>query len=609
MRKNRELLWMLLLLCWGSISSFAQTGGFNPENPPEPMLQYRVTVNSTPGDVAYTSGEGKYNAGATITIGTSSSNTNYVFDHWLKDGERIEGEAAFNYVVEAKNVVFTAVYRYNPTNPPEPTVINAYRLYLTPSPQGICSFNITSGEKREVGNSIWLKANGSQGFEFLGWYDGDELVNSQSGFYYTMPGRDVTLIAKYTYNPGNPGEPEGNQEGVDNQETPVTSISISQTTATLEGGETVKLIATVNEDASNKNIIWTSADSNVASVRADGTVLGLHVGTTTITGTSEANPELTVTCTVTVTSNMPIPTPFEFYYNAENYDVNTHSIPNHPLANLKDASLVLSENIPELIDNELLRINNICCGNIDLWANDSGESGNHFYRSGEDCMTIVCKVTPNYDYGSNTFGFICNREWDYNYMWRIGDHGRMFLHTGDAYDESRSMAIPNNEPQILAVRVDGKNNYILLQNLTTGESLRVNQVNWGGSGNIFRLFRSNCYGEECFLGDFYWVYYSFELLTDEQMRVFTDNFLLGDVNADGVVDISDYISMANYIHGNVAEGFVFRAGDIDGNGSIDISDYIGVTNIIHTGSPSGNSQAGAKSAVSSSDETQMQDPQ
>ena len=101
-------------------------------------------------------------------------------------------------------------------------------------------------------------------------------------------------------------------------------------------------------------------------------------------------------------------------------------------------------------------------------------------------------------------------------------------------------------------------------------------------------------------------YYLTELV---RSKVAVGSYLLGDVNADGVVDISDYISMANYIHGNVAEGFVFRAGDIDGNGSIDISDYIGVSNIIHTGSPSGNSQAGAKAALFPSEESQEKDPE
>lgn len=490
---------MLLLLCWGSISTFAQTGGFDPVNPPEPMLQYKVTVNSTPNNVAYTSGGGKYNGGTTITIGTSSRNTNYEFDHWLKDGVRIDEGASFSYVVEAKNVVFTAVYRFNPTSPPEPTVSNKYRLYLVPSPQGICSFNMTSGLKQEAGSRFQLRANGSQGFVFSGWYDGEELVSNQSSFYYTMPARDVILTAKYTYNPDSPSEPET-----------------------------------------------------------------LRMGT-----------------------NVYLPNaPFEFYYNAADYDDYDKLIPNHPDANLRGASLVLSENIPQWIDNELLRINNSCLGRINRWAENSTESGQHFYRSGENCLTMVCKVSPNFGNGSNASDFISNRQVNYNYMWRIGHQGKMYLHTNDSYNASRSINISENEPQILAVRVDGKNNYIQLDNLTTGESLRVNNVNWGGSNNVFRLFKSSS-SSEFFKGDFYWVYYSFELLTDKQLRVFTDGYLLGDVNNDGEVDVNDIVTTANFIlhqvnpEANAAPPvFIFKAADVIEDSDIDVNDIVGIANII-----------------------------
>ena len=62
------------------------------------------------------------------------------------------------------------------------------------------------------------------------------------------------------------------------------------------------------------------------------------------------------------------------------------------------------------------------------------------------------------------------------------------------------------------------------------------------------------------------------------------SYILGDINSDGVVDVSDYTGVANHIHGNTPEGFVTKAGDVDGSGTIDVSDYTGIANIIHTGS-------------------------
>lgn len=64
-------------------------------------------------------------------------------------------------------------------------------------------------------------------------------------------------------------------------------------------------------------------------------------------------------------------------------------------------------------------------------------------------------------------------------------------------------------------------------------------------------------------------------------------YKLGDGNGDGVVDISDFIGVANHILGNTPAGFNVDAADVNKDGVIDISDYIGVANIILTGSPTG----------------------
>ncbi len=66
-------------------------------------------------------------------------------------------------------------------------------------------------------------------------------------------------------------------------------------------------------------------------------------------------------------------------------------------------------------------------------------------------------------------------------------------------------------------------------------------------------------------------------------------YILGDINNDKLVDVSDYTGVANHIHGNTPEGFNMKAADVDESGNIDVSDYTGIANIIHTGSIYGNS--------------------
>ena len=80
---------------------------------------------------------------------------------------------------------------------------------------------------------------------------------------------------------------------------PVTGVTLDKTSVELKKGETVTLTATIApENATNKNVIWSSSDSSVAKVK-DGVVTAVESGTATITVTTEDG-GLTATCVVTV---------------------------------------------------------------------------------------------------------------------------------------------------------------------------------------------------------------------------------------------------------------------------------------------------------------------
>lgn len=77
-----------------------------------------------------------------------------------------------------------------------------------------------------------------------------------------------------------------------------TGITLSKTTETIKVGSELTLTATVApENTTNKTVTWTSSDSSVATVDANGKVTALKVGTATITATcgeAEANCAITV---------------------------------------------------------------------------------------------------------------------------------------------------------------------------------------------------------------------------------------------------------------------------------------------------------------------------
>ena len=59
-----------------------------------------------------------------------------------------------------------------------------------------------------------------------------------------------------------------------------------------------------------------------------------------------------------------------------------------------------------------------------------------------------------------------------------------------------------------------------------------------------------------------------------------DDFLLGDVNGDGLVDIVDVTTLANHLLGKFNKVFIEKAADVNGDNSIDIVDVTRLASII-----------------------------
>ena len=89
--------------------------------------------------------------------------------------------------------------QYNPTNPAEPGVYHTLTLQATPSNGG--SFNIGTITSYSEGTNINLRAYTNSYFQFTAWEQDGEVISTSSSFTYTMPAKNVKLIAHYKYNP------------------------------------------------------------------------------------------------------------------------------------------------------------------------------------------------------------------------------------------------------------------------------------------------------------------------------------------------------------------------------------------------------------------------
>lgn len=89
-------------------------------------------------------------------------------------------------------------------------------------------------------------------------------------------------------------------------------LKISSSSVTIQEGNQTSLTASIRpNDAKNKTLSWTSADSSIASVSSEGKITGVKPGNTTITVSTTDGSGLMQTCKVTVTKkpDPPKPTP------------------------------------------------------------------------------------------------------------------------------------------------------------------------------------------------------------------------------------------------------------------------------------------------------------
>jgi uncharacterized protein YjdB len=89
---------------------------------------------------------------------------------------------------------------------------------------------------------------------------------------------------------------------------PVASVEVNPASQTVQVGQSVQLTATPRNAAgaalANRQVSWSSSNSAVAAVDADGTVRGVAAGTATITATSEGR---SGTAAITVSPAPPLP--------------------------------------------------------------------------------------------------------------------------------------------------------------------------------------------------------------------------------------------------------------------------------------------------------------
>lgn len=173
---------------------------FDPSNPPEPNITYKLVVGVTPAGSAYTSGSGSYPTGKSVWVYTSPY-SNYKLLYWTINGYRYhETRTSFYYTMGDSAVTLIAHYEYNeptpppfePGNPPEPYVKQYVTVDIDPAEGGTTSGSgsYTNGEK------VTVRANLDTDYEFQSWtINGYPWSATSTTFTYTVADTNAHFVA------------------------------------------------------------------------------------------------------------------------------------------------------------------------------------------------------------------------------------------------------------------------------------------------------------------------------------------------------------------------------------------------------------------------------
>ena len=193
---------------------------------------------------------------------------------------------------------------------------------------------------------------------------------------------------------------------------PVSSVSVSPSTYTINVGETVSLTPTISPStASNKNVSYSSENSSVATVNSSGVVTGAGPGVTRIKVTSSDNTSKYTYAEITViqpVTSVSIPNWSQTIYTDQTHQYSVNVYPNN--ASDKSVTWTSEDESIATVDQTGL-VTPKSAGVVRIWATSNSNSNRKDYAE----VTILQRVTgisiSNWNqtiYTNQTFDFGVN---------------------------------------------------------------------------------------------------------------------------------------------------------------------------------------------------------
>ena len=121
--------------------------------------------------------------GQNVTI-TATTNSGYTWDGWYNGDTLLTTDLSYTFEMTEQNVVYTAKW-------------SCYTLTTTTNDTNAGTYTTKNAVKTTEGTSITLTASTKSGYTWLGWYNGDELLTSETSYKFDMPAESITYTAKW----------------------------------------------------------------------------------------------------------------------------------------------------------------------------------------------------------------------------------------------------------------------------------------------------------------------------------------------------------------------------------------------------------------------------
>ena len=377
---------------------------------------------------------------------------------------------------------------------------------------------------------------------------------------------------------------------------PVADISFDKTTLVLAVGKSETINANVLPlGATNKRLEWTSSSDAVATVE-DGVVTAVGIGTATITATSTDGSNISATCKVTVVENKDaaieqlqaiVDRAQSLYANSVEGD-NIGEYAAGARAELLAVINSVKANISStMTDEEITQCTNDINAAIELFQSKQVTAGADTDYSTID-NTIYLERVESSAGGQLTLSVKMKNT--------VNVQGYQFdLYLPDGVTVAKDADGIEMAELSTSRTTLKKTDYFNVKEQQDG-SLRVlcgsskGYTFEGTDGEVALITLS--IGSEIAEGE-HPIILKNVVLTDKNSVPYETEYLkstlvissytLGDVNADGSINVADFMAVANHILGDTPEGFVEKAADINEDNTINVADFMGVANLILNG--------------------------